>query len=136
MGDTPEILFLCVHNAGRSQMAAALARRLGGERVRVRTAGSAPGECLHPVVVAAMHEIGVDLGSHVPRMLTDDDLRAADVVVTMGCGETCPVVPGKAYRDWDVPDPKDLPIEDVRAIRDQIHRKVSLLLAEFGIRAD
>ena len=135
MADVPEILFLCVHNAGRSQMAAALARRLGGERVRVRSAGSAPGERIHPVVVEAMHEIGVDLGTELPKLLTPDAVRAADVVITMGCGDACPVFPGKSYRDWQIPDPKGQPIEEVRAIRDLIHRRVAALLAEFGIDA-
>lgn len=131
----PEILFVCVHNAGRSQMAAALARRLGGGRVIVRSAGSAPGERVHPVVVDAMREIGVDLGRELPKLLTPDAVRAADVVITMGCGDACPVFPGRRYLDWKVPDPKDRPIGDVRAIRDEIRGRVEDLLRELGALA-
>jgi len=129
----PEILFVCVHNAGRSQMAAALTQRLGGGRVRVRSAGSAPGERVHPVVVDVMREIGVDLAAELPKLLTPDAVRAADVVVTMGCGDACPVFPGKSYRDWKVEDPKGRPIDDVRLIRDEIRRRVEALLAELGV---
>ncbi len=134
MADVPEILFVCVHNAGRSQMAAALTQRLGGARVRVRSAGSAPGERVHPVVVDAMREIGVDLATELPKLLTPDAVRAADVVVTMGCGDACPVFPGKSYRDWKVDDPKGRAIEDVRPVRDEIRRRVEALLTELGIR--
>jgi arsenate reductase len=134
VADVPEILFVCVHNAGRSQMAAALTQRLGGARVRVRSAGSAPGERVHPVVVDAMREIGVDLAAELPKLLTPDAVRAADVVVTMGCGDACPVFPGKSYRDWKVDDPKGRPIEDVRLIRDEIRRRVEALLDELGVR--
>ncbi len=128
----PEILFVCVKNAGRSQMAAALAQRLGGDRVRVRSAGSMPGERVHPVVVEAMREIGVDLASELPKLLTPDAVRAADVVITMGCGDACPVFPGKRYLDWKVTDPKGRPIEEVRAIRDDIRRRALGLLRELG----
>lgn len=128
----PEILFVCVHNAGRSQMAAALAQRLGGGRVRVRSAGSAPGERVHPVVVEAMREIGVDLALELPKLLTPDAVRAADVVITMGCGDACPVFPGRRYLDWKVEDPKDRPIAEVRAIRDEIRRRALGLLRELG----
>lgn len=133
MSDVPEILFVCVHNAGRSQMGAALTRKLGGDRVRVRSAGSAPGERVHPVVVEAMREIGVDLAREVPKMLTPDSVRAADVVITMGCGDACPVFPGKRYLDWKVPDPKGLSLEQVRPIRDDIAKRVTALLAELGV---
>jgi arsenate reductase (thioredoxin) len=128
----PEILYVCVKNAGRSQMAAALTQRLGGDRVRVRSAGSMPGERVHPVVVLAMREIGVDLASELPKVLTPDAVRAADVVITMGCGDACPVFPGKRYLDWEVTDPKDRPIEEVRAIRDEIRRRALGLLRELG----
>ena len=136
MADVPEILFLCVHNAGRSQMAAALARRLGGERVRVRSAGSAPGERIHPVVVEAMHEIGVDLGTELPKLLTPDAVRAADVVITMGCGDTCPLYPGKRYEDWVLEDPAGKGVESVRPIRDEIRRRVAELIEQLLPAAD
>jgi len=129
----PEILYVCVHNAGRSQMAAALTQRLGGSRVRVRSAGSAPGERVHPVVVETMREIGIDLTSELPKVLTPDAVRAADVVITMGCGDACPVFPGKRYLDWKVPDPKGLPAAGVRPIRDEIRRRVEALLWELGV---
>ncbi|MCE9634240.1 MAG: arsenate reductase ArsC [Planctomycetes bacterium] len=131
---TPEVLFVCIHNAGRSQMAAALTQSLGGGRVRVRSAGSAPGERVHPVVVEAMREIGVDLAHELPKMLTPDAVRAADVVVTMGCGDACPVFPGKRYLDWRVPDPKGLALADVRPIRDEIRARVVALLRELPCR--
>jgi protein-tyrosine-phosphatase len=131
----PEILFVCVANAGRSQMAAALAQRLGGDRVRVRSAGSAPGERVHPAVVEAMREIGVDLARELPKLLTPDAVRAADVVITMGCGDACPVFPGKRYLDWAVPDPKDRPLGEVRAVRDEIRRRVEELLRELRATA-
>lgn len=127
---TPEVLFVCIHNAGRSQMAAALLQMLGGGRVRVRSAGSAPAERIHSVVAEAMREIGVDLGRELPKMLTPDAVRGADVVVTMGCGDACPVFPGKRYLDWRVPDPKGLPLADVRPIRDAIRARVAVLLGE------
>ena len=133
--DVSEILYVCVHNAGRSQMAAALTRVLGGHRVRVRSAGSAPGERVHPVVVEAMREIGIDLAAELPKLLTPDAVRAADVVVTMGCGDACPVYPGKSYRDWKVDDPKGRPIEDVRAVRDDVRGRVEALLRELGATA-
>jgi len=130
--EVPEILYVCVHNAGRSQMAAALTQLLGGARVRVRSAGSMPGEHVHPVVVEAMREIGVDLAKELPKLLTPDAVRAADVVITMGCGDACPVFPGKSYRDWKLDDPKGRPIEDVRRIRDDIRGRVEELLRELG----
>lgn len=128
--DRPEVLFVCVHNAGRSQMAAALLQHHAGERVVVRSAGSAPAEEVHPAVVTAMREVGIDLTRVRPRLLTDDDVREADVVVTMGCGDACPVYPGKRYLNWDLPDPSGRPIEEVRAIRDEIDRLVRSLVAD------
>jgi arsenate reductase (thioredoxin) len=124
----PSILFMCVHNAGRSQMGAAFARRLGGEDVVVHSAGSAPSEALNPAVVAAMAERGVDLSAEVPKRLTDEMGRTADVIVTMGCGDECPVYPGKRYVDWELQDPTGLGIDDVRPIRDAIEARVRLLI--------
>ena len=128
--EKPEVLFVCVHNAGRSQMAAALLERAGGGRVVVRSAGSAPGEQIHSGVRDSMAEIGIDLSRARPKPLRDDDVRSADVVVTMGCGDACPVYPGKRYLDWDLPDPADKPVEDVRPIRDDIQQRVDALLRE------
>lgn len=125
-----EVLFVCVQNAGRSQLAAAIMRQLGGERVRVRTAGSAPVDAIRPAVITALDEIGVPLGGEFPKPLTDDVVRAADVVVTMGCGDACPVYPGKHYRDWPVDDPAGQPLDAVRRIRDEIDGRVRSLLAE------
>jgi arsenate reductase len=130
VSETPEVLFVCVHNAGRSQMAAALLERYAAGRVRVRSAGSAPAEELNPAVVAAMAEVGIDLSAARPRALQAGDVRTADVVVTMGCGDACPVYPGKRYLDWDLPDPAGRPLEEVRAIRDRIDRLVRDLVAE------
>jgi arsenate reductase (thioredoxin) len=126
----PEVLFVCVRNAGRSQIAAALLGRHSGGRVHVRSAGSMPADDIHPEVVAAMHEIGVDLSEEFPKPLSRDFVDAADVVITMGCGDACPVVPGKRYLDWDVPDPAGKSIAEVRAIRDEIDERVRRLLAE------
>jgi arsenate reductase (thioredoxin) len=128
--DAPEVLFVCVHNAGRSQMAAALLERYAGGRVRVRSAGSEPAVRLNPAVVEAMSEVGVDLTGETPKALTDELAKDADVVVTMGCGDTCPVYPGKRYVDWDLDDPAGRPVEDVRPIRDEIDRRVRALLDE------
>ena len=133
MSEVPEVLFVCVHNAGRSQMAAALTQLAGGARVRVRSAGSAPGDHVHPVVADAMREIGVDLARELPKLLTPDAVRAADVIVSMGCGDACPMFPGKRYLDWKVDDPKGRPIEDVRRIRDDIRARVGVLLAELRV---
>jgi len=127
-GDVPRVLFVCVHNAGRSQMAAALLSRRAGDRVEVRSAGTAPADELHPTVVAAMAEMGIDLTAARPRILEPDAVEEADVVITMGCGETCPVFPGKRYLDWDLPDPAGAPLETVRRIRDEIDRRVGDLL--------
>jgi len=127
-GRKATILFVCVHNAGRSQMAAAFARRLGGDRVRVLSAGSAPGDRVHPGVVEAMREVGIDLASEVPRRLEASEALEADAVVTMGCGDACPAAPGKRREDWEVPDPAGRPVAEVRAIRDEIRRRVERLL--------
>lgn len=126
----PEVLFICVRNAGRSQMAAALLQHRSAGRVHVRSAGSDPGDGIHPVVTAAMAEIGITLTQAFPKPLTDDVVRASEVIVTMGCGDTCPVYPGKRYLDWDLPDPHGKPIEAVRMIRDEIDRRVGGLLEE------
>jgi arsenate reductase (thioredoxin) len=129
---TPSVLFLCVHNAGRSQMAAAYARRLGEGRVTVHSAGSAPGESLNPAVVAAMLEAGLDISGERPRRVTDEMIRDADVVVTMGCGDACPYYPGKRYEDWELVDPAGQGIEVVRAIRDEIAGRVARLIDELA----
>jgi len=128
--DVPEILFVCVQNAGRSQMAAGLLALRGGDRVHVRSAGSQPAASVSDVVVEAMSEIGIDLEQAFPKPLTDDVVRAADVVVTMGCGDACPVYPGKRYLDWQVRDPAGLSVGEVRAIRDDLDARVRLLLTE------
>ena len=130
MSDTPEVLFVCVHNAGRSQMAAALLEHHAGGRVRVRSAGTEPSDEIDPNVVAAMAERGLDVAAARPRGLRDDDLRDADVVITMGCGDACPVVPGTRYLDWDLPDPAGKPLAEIRPIRDDIERRVVDLLRE------
>jgi protein-tyrosine-phosphatase len=126
----PEILFLCVHNAGRSQMAAAFARQMGGRRVVVHSAGSAPGETLNVAVVEAMMESGIDISNESPQALTLDMGQSADVIVTMGCGDACPVYLGKTYVDWELTDPAGKAIEEVRSIRDEIERRVRGLLDE------
>ena len=130
MKDVPEVLFVCVHNAGRSQMAAGLLDHHARGRVHVRSAGSAPADTINPAVVAAMAELGLDLSKEFPKPLTDDVVRAADVVITMGCGDACPVYPGKRYLDWQLDDPAGKPVEQVRPIRDEIDRRVRELLAE------
>jgi arsenate reductase (thioredoxin) len=128
--DVPEVLFVCVHNAGRSQMAAALLDDHAAGKVHVRSAGSTPAGEINPAVVAAMEELGLDLSKEFPKPLTDEYVRAADVVITMGCGDACPIYPGKRYLDWDLPDPAGKSIEEVRPIRDEIDRRVQALLAE------
>jgi len=127
---TPEVLFVCVHNAGRSQMAAALLHHHGQGRVTVRSAGSAPADSINPAVVQAMADLGLDLSHEFPKPLTDDAVRAADVVITMGCGDACPIFPGKRYLDWELPDPAGKTVDEVRPIRDEIDRRVRALLAE------
>ena len=124
MTDRPEVLFLCVHNAGRSQMAAGFARELGGDHVVVHSAGSAPGEMLNPAVVEVMREKGIDISNEAPRKLTNEMGLRADVIVTLGCGDACPVYPGKRYLDWDLTDPAGMDVEVVRQIRDDIERRV------------
>lgn len=127
----PRILFVCVHNAGRSQMAAGFARALGGDRVEVFSAGSEPADAINPVAVEAMREQGIDIAGAGPAILTPDAVRAADVVVTMGCGDACPVFPGRRYEDWELADPAGLPLEQVRPIRDEIRARVETLLQSF-----
>jgi arsenate reductase (thioredoxin) len=128
--DAPEVLFVCVHNAGRSQMAAALLDHHAKGRVHVRSAGSAPGDQINPAVLAAMDEVGIDLSQEFPKPLTDEFVRAADAVITMGCGDACPIYPGKRYEDWELDDPAGQPVEVVRRIRDDIDIRVQQLLAE------
>jgi protein-tyrosine-phosphatase len=128
--DMPEVLFVCVHNAGRSQMAAGLVKLRSGDRVHVRSAGSDPREEINPAVVTAMEEIGVDMGEEFPKPLTDEVVRAADVVITMGCGDACPIYPGKRYEDWTLDDPAGQDLETVRQIRDEVDGRVQKLLAE------
>lgn len=126
----PSVLFVCVHNAGRSQMAAAYLSALSAGRIEVRSAGSAPAESVNPVAVAAMAEDGVDMAREVPKILTPESVRASDVVITMGCGDACPVFPGKRYEDWVLEDPAGQGIEAVRPIRDEIKRRVVNLIGE------
>jgi arsenate reductase len=130
VSDVPEVLFVCVHNAGRSQMAAALLSHYAQGRVHVRSAGSAPTDTINPAVAAALEEIGLDISQEFPKPLTDDVARAADVLVTMGCGDACPVYPGKRYLDWELDDPAGQPIEAVRRIRAEIDVRVRALLVE------
>jgi len=134
--EQPEVLFVCVHNAGRSQMAAGLVTLRSGGEVNVRSAGSDPAEVVNPLVIEAMAELGVDLADAFPKPLTDEVVRAADVVVTMGCGDACPIYPGKRYEDWQVADPADASsLEEVRSIRDDIDIRVQRLLTELGVPA-
>jgi arsenate reductase (thioredoxin) len=126
----PEVLFVCVHNAGRSQMAAGLVKFRSGGKVHVRSAGSIPADQINPAVVEAMQEIGVDMAQEFPKPLTDEVVRAADVVITMGCGDACPIYPGKKYEDWELDDPAGQDLETVRRIRDEIDARVQLLVGE------
>ncbi|MGM9438820.1 arsenate reductase ArsC [Streptomyces murinus] len=130
LAPTPSVLFVCVHNAGRSQMAAAFLTHLAGDHVQVRSAGSAPADTVNPAVVAAMAESGIDISSEIPKVLTVEAVQSSDVVITMGCGDTCPVFPGKRYLDWQLPDPAGQGVEAVRPIRDEIERRVRDLLTE------
>ncbi|HEU0248703.1 MAG TPA: arsenate reductase ArsC [Gaiellaceae bacterium] len=130
MSERPEVLFVCVHNAGRSQMAAALTTLRSGGRVAVRSAGSEPADSVNSVVVDAMAELGVDLAEAFPKPLDDEVVRAADVVITMGCGDTCPIYPGKRYEDWELDDPAGQELEAVRRIRDEIDERVRALVGE------
>ena len=129
MAEIPEVLFVCTHNAGRSQMAAALLDHQAAGRVHVTSAGSQPAARLNPAVVAAMAEVGLDISREFPKPLTNDNVQAADVVITMGCGDACPIYPGKRYEDWDLPDPAGLDLPAVRPIRDDIARRVQQLLS-------
>ncbi|HSI81825.1 MAG TPA: arsenate reductase ArsC [Solirubrobacterales bacterium] len=128
--DIPEVLFVCVHNAGRSQMAAAMLDSYVDGRVRVRSAGSAPADEVNPDVIAAMDEVGIDISKEFPKPITDDAVRAADVVITMGCGDACPIYPGKRYQDWELDDPSETDLEGVRRIRDEIATRVRSLVDE------
>ena len=133
MTDRPAVLFLCTHNAGRSQMAAGWLTALGGGRVEVYSAGSNPGDGVNPVAVEAMAEVDIDIAGNHPKKWTDEMVRAADVVVTMGCGDTCPFYPGKQYLDWELDDPHGQGIDAVRPIRDEIEQRVRTLLADLSV---
>jgi arsenate reductase len=126
----PSVLFVCVHNAGRSQMAAGFLSHLAGDRVEVRSAGSAPADQVNPAAVEAMAEVGIDIASEAPKILTTDAVQASDVVITMGCGDTCPVFPGKRYLDWQLDDPAGKGVEAVRPIRDEIRSRIETLIDE------
>ena len=128
MTDVPTVLFVCVHNAGRSQMAAGWLQHLAGDRVEVLSSGSAPADAINPVAVEAMSEVGVDITAAAPKVLTDEAVRESDVVVTMGCGDACPYYPGKRYEDWELDDPAGQGSEAVRPIRDDIRRRVEELI--------
>ncbi|GGU75333.1 heat-shock protein HtpX [Streptomyces filipinensis] len=130
--ERPSVLFVCVHNAGRSQMAAAFLTHLGGDRVQVRSAGSAPADAVNPAVVEAMAEAGIDISAEVPKMLTVEAVQDSDVVITMGCGDSCPVFPGKQYLDWELPDPAGQGVDAVRPIRDEIEKRIRGLLDEIA----
>lgn len=127
---TPSVLFVCVHNAGRSQMAAGFLAHLSGGRIEVRSAGSAPAEAVNPAAIEAMAEVGIDVAGQSPKILTTDAVEASDVVITMGCGDTCPIFPGKSYRDWVLDDPAGKGVDAVRPIRDEIRSRVEALIAE------
>ena len=130
MADKPSVLFVCVHNAGRSQMAAGYLSHLAGDRIEVRSAGSEPADRVNPAAVAAMAEEGVDIAAEAPKILSTEAVKASDVVITMGCGDTCPFYPGKRYEDWVLDDPAGKGLEDVRPIRDEIRRRVEQLIGE------
>jgi arsenate reductase len=130
MSDKPTVLFVCVHNAGRSQMAAGYLRHLAGDRIQVLSAGSEPADQINPVAVEAMRELGIDITSAVPQILTPEAVQSSDVVVTMGCGDACPFYPGKRYEDWKLDDPAGLDLEAVRPIRDAIAKRVRALVAD------
>lgn len=133
MSDKPSVLFVCVHNAGRSQMAAAYVAHLGGGAVEVRSAGSQPADQVNPAAVAAMAEEGIDIAAQTPKVLTTEAVQQSDVVVTMGCGDTCPYFPGKRYEDWVLDDPAGQGVDAVRPIRDEIRGRVEALLRELGV---
>ena len=132
MSDKPSVLFVCVHNAGRSQMAAAYLTHLAGDRVEVRSAGSAPADGVNPAVVAALLEEGIDISAETPKVLTVDAVRESDVVITMGCGDVCPIFPGKRYEDWVLEDPAGQGVDAVRPIRDEIRGRIEALIAEIA----
>lgn len=132
MSDKPSVLFVCVHNAGRSQMAAAYLTHLAGDRVEVRSAGSAPADSVNPAVVEALLEEGIDISAETPKVLTVDAVRESDVVITMGCGDVCPIFPGKRYEDWVLEDPAGQGVEAVRPIRDEIRGRIEALIAEIA----
>jgi arsenate reductase len=129
---TPSVLFVCVHNAGRSQMAAGWLRHLGGDAIEVRSAGSVPGDQVNPAAVQAMAEVGIDISDQRPKVLTTDAVESSDVVITMGCGDACPIFPGKRYLDWQLEDPAGKGVESVRPIRDEIEARVRQLLTELA----
>jgi arsenate reductase (thioredoxin) len=130
MSDKPSVLFICVHNAGRSQIAQGWLRHVAGDRVEVRSAGSEPADRINPIAIDAMAEIGIDITAEQPKILTADAVHDSDVVITMGCGDICPIFPGKRYEDWDLTDPAGQPIAIVRQVRDQIRERVAALLAD------
>ena len=130
MSERPSVLFVCIHNAGRSQMAAGFLSALAGDSIEVRSAGSAPADAVNPAAVEAMAEVGIDISTQSPKILTTDAVQASDVVITMGCGDTCPFFPGKSYRDWVLDDPAGKGVDAVRPIRDQIRARVQDLIAE------
>ena len=132
MSEQPSVLFVCVHNAGRSQMAAAYLTHLAGDRVEVRSAGSAPADSVNPTVVAALLEDGIDISAEVPKVLTVDAVKESDVVITMGCGDVCPIFPGKRYEDWKLDDPAGQGVDAVRPIRDDIRARIEALIAEIA----
>jgi arsenate reductase len=136
MREKPTVLFVCVHNAGRSQMAAGWLTHLAGDRIDVRSAGSAPAETINPVAVAAMREVGIDIAGEQPKVLTVDAVRESDAVITMGCGDTCPIFPGKRYEDWQLTDPAGQPIAVVRQVRDEIREHVLTLMGELDHARD
>jgi arsenate reductase (thioredoxin) len=135
MTDQPSVLFVCVHNAGRSQMAAGWLRHLAGDRVEVRSAGSAPGDAINPAAVEAMAEVGIDITDQEPKLLEYETAQSSDVIITMGCGDACPIFPGKRYEDWKLDDPAGRGVEAVRPIRDEIERRVRALLDQLEIPA-
>jgi arsenate reductase (thioredoxin) len=126
----PVVLFVCIHNAGRSQMAAGWLRHLAGDTVDIRSAGSEPADQVNPVAVEAMREVGIDITGNTPQLLDTEDVRASDVVITMGCGDTCPIYPGKRYEDWDLTDPAGQPLDVVRRVRDDIRGRIEKLITE------
>jgi protein-tyrosine-phosphatase len=130
MTDSPTVLFVCIHNAGRSQMAAGYMRALSGGAVDVRSGGSEPGDQINPIAVQAMAEEGIDISAGLPQLMTTEQVRGSDVVITMGCGDVCPIFPGKRYEDWELADPKGKSLDEVRPIRDDIKARVEALLAE------